>query len=266
MFYVLLLLCQPKQHTVLEITLQQSHIQLSNNQKPQIPSAGLFSIISSSNLNIYPHLPHSRCRFQCLFLLNFLRSPSSLLFFSKVNRHISLSFSSQERCSSPFTILVSYFGPFPVCPSMSQSFLYWELRTVHCTPGTASPVLRRREESPFLTCWWYFPNTAWALGKFSLLSSKAHCWLMFSLVSSRNPKSQLLLCQPSSFPDGLPPAYIDVWSVPPQYLALHILNFTKFFPAIPSSPLQPVKVPPDDKMFYGKFSTTYIILTLFDTF
>lgn len=203
MFYVLLPLCQPKQHTVLEITLQQSHIQLSNNQKPQIPSAGLFSIISSSNLNIYPHLPHSRCRFQCLFLLNFLRSPSSLLFFSKVNRHISLSFSSQERCSSPFTILVSYFGPFPVCPSMSQSFLYWELRTVHCTPGTASPVLRRREESPFLTCWWYFPNTAWALGKFSLLSSKAHCWLMFSLVSSRNSKSQLLLCQ-APFQMGCP--------------------------------------------------------------
>ena len=66
-----------------------------------------------------------------------MRSPLNLL-YSKLNKASSLSLSSQERCSSPLTILVALLWTHS---KSSVSFLYWgrQAWTQHCRWGSKPP-------------------------------------------------------------------------------------------------------------------------------
>lgn len=91
----------------------------------------------------------------------------------------------------PFT------GFSPECPGLSSN---GEPRTRHSTPGMASPVLKGgKSAQPAASI---LPTAA--QNTISFLCCKAHYWLMFTLVSTRTPRTFL----PSWFPGGLPPVFI----------------------------------------------------------
>ena len=106
-----------------------------------------------------------------------MRSPQSLL-FSKINKPSSLNISSQERCSSPLTILVALLW---TRSKSSMSFLCWGLQAAwlcyssgldvevfvrHTSVSGWSQRWRPTKEEPAndinaeLIFWGYFPSMA----------------------------------------------------------------------------------------------------------
>lgn len=106
-------------------------------------------------------------------------------FFSRLKSHSFLNI-SYERCSIP---LISHVSLCWTCSSKFISLLYWGAHhwIQSITLGLSSPVLNRGERTPPLTIWWYFLRQPGI--PFALFATRAPCWLMFTLVSTRTLRS-----------------------------------------------------------------------------
>lgn len=135
-------------------------------------------------------------------------------FFSRLNSPRSLSLALNERCSSPLIIFVILFGLFPVCLCLS----YWGPQSSfrYGLPSTEQRKSIISLDLLAMLC----PMQPRRLVVF--FAKRAHCWLMFKLVSTKILRSLFA-------------KWLSSWPAPNicQYLGLFLLCVRKWhFPLL----------------------------------
>lgn len=129
----------------------------------------------------------------CLLSWHHQKIPGLILFASFFQVLVHIDEISSQHAEPPllqaeqFQLLISLYGSLYFKPLTILVALHWNSKYMHVSfvlscpelsiPAAASPVLSRGTESPFWTCWWYFP------------AARVCCLLIFILVFSRTPRS-----------------------------------------------------------------------------